>query len=345
MRPGRSTVAPPRSSTTFSCGRRERWLASPDARELGVPSGLLGARRHQRSEAASSPPAPPRSNRGPRRPADRGDRARGRVSAGAQRRQSTEPTSRSPGSGRRARSRRSPSIRSAACASPFEAVDAVVTDDAATPADRREAVAALARRSPSVARPGSPRGSSGRSRVGELRPVRPPGRDRRLGRDGARVEREHRGVRGGRAHGRPASGDRRVQPGREARRHGRRRRRRARLEIRHRRASARASHTSAARSCSTPASVPTAAASSRPARTGPPASGSAGTGKMKAMLGRVGGRGDPARSLQSRRLDGGHRRGRRARRRVADRHPEAARPPPTRRRGDIGALRPAGGRS
>ena len=39
-RPGRSTTAPRHSSTTSSCARRERWLASPDARELGIPRGL-----------------------------------------------------------------------------------------------------------------------------------------------------------------------------------------------------------------------------------------------------------------------------------------------------------------
>ena len=90
----------------------------------------------------------------------------------------------------------------------LQSVDALAGDDAATPADRRQAVAALrqaltqSRRSCGLDR------SRGRGRVSAFRPDRRARRNGRAGRDGARVGREHWPIRSGPGSGQRAAGDR-----------------------------------------------------------------------------------------------------------------------------------------
>ncbi len=166
------------------------WLASPDARELGIPRGL--------PELVAVSAAKLRRRRRLRRGAIAGLAGLliaaivlAASSCGRATTPSTGPTSRSRGSGRRVRLQPSPSIRTRACGSPSRPS---THSGQTTPPRRRTAGRPRRRCGMQFARRGCAHCSKGiRPRsCRRLRRERPARRHRRLGRHGARVGCDHR---------------------------------------------------------------------------------------------------------------------------------------------------------
>ena len=184
----------------------QRWLAGPDARRARHSSRALGARRRQRRAAAS----PARLRRGAIAGLV-GLTLAAIVLAGVFLRARNDAIHRANVANSR---EQAASALSELSVDPqrslrlaLEAVDALAGDDAATPADRREAVAAL-REAVGASRVRAVlTGHECERRVRALRPDRQARRDGRVGRDGARVGRTHRRIRSGPARRHRAAGD------------------------------------------------------------------------------------------------------------------------------------------